>query len=65
MSEQHPKAPWRNMDKVNAAWHELARTDSHLTIVKTAELPHAKLHFGTKGTLLLGEALADAYLKKR
>lgn len=65
VSEQHKNAPWRNMEQVNSALNELARTDPHLTIVKTSELPHAKLHFGTKGTLLLGEALADAYLKNQ
>ena len=36
-----------------------------ITIIKTSELPHARLHFGTKGTLLLGEGMADAYLKNR
>lgn len=65
ISEQHQKAPWSNIEPVNAALNELARTESRLTIIKTAELPHARLHFGTKGTLLLGETLADAYLKNR
>ncbi len=65
ISEQHPKAPWRNMEPVNAALNELARTNLQITIIKTSELPHARLHFGTKGTLMLGEALADAYLKNR
>ncbi|WP_425619112.1 sialate O-acetylesterase [Anatilimnocola sp. NA78] len=65
ISEQHPKAPWRNMEPVNAALNELARTDSRLTIVETSNLPHSKLHFGTKGTLMLGDAMADAYLMNR
>ena len=65
ISEQHKNAPWRNMEQVNAALNELGRSDPRITIIKTSELPHARLHFGTKGTLLLGEALADAYLKKR
>ena len=65
ISEQHKHAPWRNIDPVNAALNELARIDPHITIIKTSELPHARLHFGTKGTLLLGEAMADAYLKKQ
>ena len=54
----------RNIEPVNAALNELARTDPRITIIKTSELPHLRLHFGTKGTLLLGEAMADAYLKK-
>ena len=65
ITEQHKNAPWRNMDSVNTALNELARTDSRLTIIKTADLPHARLHFGTKGTLLLGEAMAGEYLQKR
>ena len=63
ISEQHKNAPWRNIEPVNADLNELARTDPHTTIIKTSELPHARLHFGTKGTLLLGEAMVDAYLK--
>ncbi len=65
ISEQHKNAPWGNIEKVNAALNELARTDPRITIIKTSELPHARLHFGTRGTLLLGEQMADAYLKKR
>ena len=65
ISEQHKNAPWRNIDPVNAALNELARIDPRITIIKTSELPHARLHFGTKGTLLLGEGMADAYLKNR
>ncbi len=65
ISEQHKNAPWRNIEPVNAALNELARTDPWITIIKTSELPHARLHFGTKGTLLLGDGMADAYLKKR
>jgi hypothetical protein len=65
ISEQHKNAPWRNIEPVNAALNELARTDPRITIVKTSELPHARLHFGTKGTLLLGDKMADAYLKKQ
>ncbi len=65
ISEQHKNAPWRNIDPVNAALNELARTDPRITIIKTSELPHARQHFGTKGTLLLGEAMVDAYWKNR
>lgn len=65
ITEQHKDAPWRNMDSVNAALHEMARGDAQITIIKISHLPHAKHHFGTKGTLLLGESMADVYLKSR
>ncbi len=65
ISQQHKDAPWRNIEPVNTALNELARTVPRITIIKTSELPHARLHFGTKGTLLLGESMADAYLKLR
>ena len=65
ISEQHKDAPWRNIEPVNAALNELARHDSHITIIKTSALPHARLHFGTKGTLLLGEEMAQGYLKSQ
>lgn len=65
ISEQHKQAPWRNIEPVNAALNEMARTDPRITIIKTSELTHARLHFGTKGTLLLGEEMATAYLKSR
>ena len=64
ITEQHKDAPWRNMDSVNAALDEMARDDAHISIIKTSHLPHAGHHFGTRGTLLLGEMMADAYLKQ-
>ena len=63
ITEQHKNAPWGNIKVVNTALNELARTDHQITIIKTSELPHARLHFGTRGTLMLGEEMADAYLK--
>ncbi len=65
ISLQHKNAPWGNIEAVNAALNELGQTDPRITTVKTSELPHARLHFGTRGTLLLGDEIADAYLKKR
>ena len=65
ISLQHKNAPWGNIEVVNAALNELARTDHQITIIKTSELPHARLHFGTRGTLMLGDEMADVYLKKR
>ena len=65
VSEQHPKAIWKNMEALNASLRELATTDKQLVIVKTEHLPHQRVHFGTQGTLLLGEALARAYQERR
>jgi hypothetical protein len=64
ISEQHKNAPWKNMDSVNAALNEMARDDRHVTIIKTSHLPHERHHFGTQGTLLLGEEMAKAYFRK-
>lgn len=61
ITEQHQEAPWRNIDSVNAALNELSHTDPRITIVKTSHLPYARHHFGTLGTLRLGEELAKAY----
>ena len=65
VSEQHPKAIWKNMAALNTSLRELAETDKQLVIVKTEHLPHQRAHFGTQGTLLLGEALARAYQERR
>ena len=65
ISEQHPGAIWKNMTAINGAIHTLAESDKTITVVKTAHLPHERLHFGTRGTLLLGEELAKAYMKGR
>lgn len=65
VSEQHPKAIWKNMATLNESLCDLAQTDKQLVIVKTDSLPHQRVHFGTQGTLLLGEALAQAYLGRR
>jgi hypothetical protein len=65
ISEQHPRAIWRNMDAMNAALNTMAQSEQQVFLIKTAHLPHARLHFGTQGTLLLGEELAQAYLKLR
>jgi Carbohydrate esterase, sialic acid-specific acetylesterase len=65
ISEQHKDANWRNMDSVNAALEAMALSEHGVTIIKTSHLPHARVHFGTRGTLLLGEEMANAYLKTR
>ena len=63
ISEQHPAAIWKNIDAINTALNDMAQSEKEVVVVKTAHLPHERLHFGTKGTLLLGEEFADAYLK--
>ena len=65
ISEQHPKAIWRNMEAVNTALKTMAQSEQQVFVIPTAHLPHERLHFGTRGTLLLGEELAQAYLKSR
>ena len=64
VSEQHPKAIWKNMAALNASLRELAVADKQLVIVKTEHLPHQRVHFGTQGTILLGEALAQTYTNR-
>jgi hypothetical protein len=65
ISEQHPRSPWKNIEAVNRAIEGVASAESGVYRVPTAHLPHERLHFGTRGTLLLGEALAEAYLERR
>jgi len=65
LSEQHPRAPWGNIEKVNKSLADLAASDSRITIIKTAALPHAKHHFGTNGTMMLGEEMANAWIKNQ
>lgn len=65
VSEQHPRALWRNMAALNASLSALAEADKQLILVKTDQLPHERVHFGTQGTLLLGEAYAKAYQEHR
>lgn len=64
-SEQHPRSPWGNIEKMNKSLADIAATDPRVTIIKTADLPHAKHHFGTKGTLMLGEEMAKAWIKNQ
>ncbi len=65
VSEQHRKAPWVNIDAINASLSELASHDSNVHVIPVDDLPHAQHHFGTQGILLLGERMAQTYLEKR
>ena len=53
------------MGAINGAMRSLAQSDPAIQVIPAAGLPHERLHFGTKGTLLLGEAMAQAYLERR
>ena len=64
LSEQ-PRTIWKNAEAQNASLKELARAEKEVYIVETAHLPHQRVHFGTQGTLLLGEEFARAYLTRR
>lgn len=65
ISEQHPNAIWKTMADVNKALTAMAKSEQNIFLIPTASLPHARLHFGTRGTLLLGEEFAWAYLKSK
>ena len=65
ITEHHMDAPWGNAEIVNSAMTKMAANDSRVTKIKTSDLPHAKHHFGTRGTLFLGETMADAFLANR
>ena len=65
ISEQHPAALWRNMESVNADLRTMAQTEQNIVLIKTDSLPFNRPHFGTQGTLLLGEAMAKAYLQRQ
>ena len=65
ISEQHAGAIWGNMDAVNGDLNTMAKSGRQIYMIKTSNLPHARLHFGTKGTLLLGQKYANAWLKAR
>jgi hypothetical protein len=47
---------------LNADLEALAAKDPNLYFVKTADLPHGPVLFGSKGTIALGERMADAWL---
>jgi hypothetical protein len=66
ISEQKPGTIWgKNIDAVNRDLRAMAQAGQHLYIISAAALPHERHHFGTKGTLLLGQEFANAWLKTR
>ena len=48
---------------LNADLKTLAAKDPHLDFVKTADLPHRPVLFGTEGILALGERMAESWEK--
>lgn len=65
ISEQHPRALGKNLEAINSAIHTMAESDKAIVVVQTSHLPHQRVHFATKGTLLLGEEMAKAFLKAK
>jgi len=64
ISAQPKQAPWPNVERVNTALSDLAQSVPHVSIIPTSDLPHTRNFFGTRGTLLLGQEMARAYLNK-
>lgn len=58
VSEQHPKSPWANVAAMNAELKQMVVSDRERlsVIVPTHTLPHGKTHFGSTGTIALGNA---------
>jgi hypothetical protein len=46
---------------LNADLEALAAKDTHLHFVKTADLPHRPVLFGTEGILALGDRMAESW----
>lgn len=66
ISEQKSGTIWgKNIDTVNRDLRAMAQAGQHIYVISTAALPHERHHFGTKGTLLLGQEFANAWLKTR
>jgi len=64
MAAPHAKAPWGNVALVSEGLAELARTDADIVVVDTFPLPLLRAHYGTEGTLRLGEAMAEDFLAR-
>lgn len=64
ISEQHPSAIWKNSAEINSALRTMSHAETGVFMITTSQLPHDRTHFGTKGTLLLGDEFAKAYLRQ-
>ena len=73
-----PKLPWflneqpmipasisgdKKLYDLNADLQLLAAQDAHLHFIKTTDLPHRPVVFGTKGIIALGERMANEWIK--
>jgi hypothetical protein len=65
ITEQHKNSPWVNIDNVNTGLREMASGVPRVTILSTEGLSHGRKHFGTLGTIQLGDAMAEAYLRQK
>ena len=65
ISEQLPAAIWKNVAETNRTLRTWARTETGVFMVPTSHMPYQQTHFGTQGTLLLGEELAKAYWQQQ
>jgi hypothetical protein len=66
ISGQPPGTIWgKNIDAVNSDLNQMAQAGEQIFMVETSHLPHGRVHFGTRGTLLLGKEFANAWLKTR
>ena len=65
ITEQHKNSPWVNIDIVNTGLREMASEVPRVTTVSTEKLSHGRKHFGTLGTVELGDAMAEAYLRQK
>jgi len=62
---QSSKAPWgaESIAELNAKLTALAEGDPGVLVFETSDLPHERIHFGTEGTLKLGDRFAAEYLR--
>ena len=57
------RSPWgeENVREMNESLRAVSDRDSHLSIFETSDLSHARIHFGTEGTVELGRRFAERY----
>ena len=65
IAELSPKGPWgeERIADVNRQIAAIVADDRDAWSVPTSELPHERVHFGTAGTIRLGESFARRYLE--
>ena len=59
------KSAWgkENIEFMNSELKAVADGDPQVWLIPTSELPHTRrIHFGSEGTLKLGERMAEQYL---